>query len=171
MSASHRTLIFLDLDDVLCLNAPYGGYDVAVEPRPKDLWEKLFSQEAADILLDVVRDYHPRIILTTSWLKLLDRVGFEAIFRATGLGLLADCLHDQWEAPQDRGMSRLQAIERWLETYHAGEAFVVLDDHLSGTGLADSRIAKEQRLVLCEVAVGLRKAHVDMIRRALTSTQ
>jgi hypothetical protein len=165
----NRPLIFLDLDDVLCLNSPYGGYDVVVKPHPMDLWEKLFSQEAIDVLLDVVREHRPRIVLTTSWLMLLDREGFEGVFRATGLLPVAECLHEQWEAPQKSGMSRLQAVEHWLERFHAGEPFVVLDDHLSGSGLKGSEIDDGGRLVLCDVGVGLRGNHVAVITHALCS--
>ena len=166
---SSQPLIFLDLDDVLCLNAPYGGYDVFVQPHPDDLWEKLFSQEAVAILLEVVRQHRPRVVLTTSWLRLLEKSGFEGLFRQTGLHVIADSLHEQWDAPQATGMSRLQAIENWLQRNHNHERFVVLDDNLSGTDLADSRIDRAGRLVLCEVGIGLQAAHLGTIHRALHS--
>lgn len=160
-------LIFLDLDDVLCLNDPYGGYDVVTRPYPEDLWQKLFSSCATSVLLEAVREHRPRFVLTTSWLMFLERAGFESLFRATGLTAVADCLHESWEAPQDRGMSRLQAIERWLRRFSRGEPFVVLDDSFSGTGLIGSRIQKARRLVLCEIGVGLHSSHLAAIHRAL----
>lgn len=164
---SSRPLVFLDLDDVLCLNSPYGGYDVVVAPRPEDLWVKLFAQRAVNILLAAIEEYRPRVVLTTSWLRLLDRQGFQGVFQATGLGQLAECFHEHWDAPQNSGETRLEAIERWLLRHHRGEPFVVLDDTLSGTGLAGSRIDLIGRLVLCEVNVGLHAGHVAAIHRAL----
>lgn len=167
MSPQIRPLIFLDLDDVLCLNTPYGGHDLLRRRYPNDFWEKLFSKEATSVLLKLIREHDPSIVLTTSWLRLLERPGFDRLFRATGLGAVADRLHESWDAPQNREMSRLQAIESWLQRHHLGESFAVLDDHLSGTGLAGSKIDKAQRVVLCEVGVGLVTAHENRIRKAL----
>lgn len=162
-----RPLLFLDIDDVLCLNAPYGGYDVVVAPRPEDLWTKLFAPGAVDTLLAAIEEHRPRVVLTTSWLRLLDKQDFEGVFQATGLGQLAERFHEHWDAPQNSGETRLEAIERWLLRHHRGEPFVVLDDTLSGTGLAGSRIDLMGRLVLCEVNVGLHAGHVAAIHRAL----
>lgn len=162
-----RPLIFLDIDDVLCLNDPYGGYDLLVKPYPPDLWQKLFSPEAASTLLDIVREHCPRIVLTSSWMRILQRDGFEGVFRATGLAAVAESLHQRWDAPEDKGMSRLHAIERWLAKSHLGEPYVVLDDQLSGTGLVGSPIDRAGRLVVCDVAVGLKASHVHDVRRAL----
>ncbi|MGQ3003468.1 MAG: HAD domain-containing protein [Hydrogenophaga sp.] len=166
-TVSSRPLLFLDLDDVLCLNAPYGGYDVIVEPHPEDLWEKLFTQGAVDTLLAAIEEHRPRVVLTTSWLRMLDRSGFEKVFQATGLRQLSQCFHEHWDAPQNRGETRLAAIERWLLNHHRDEPFVVLDDTLSGTGLAGSRIDLMGCLVLCDVNVGLHTGHVEALRRAL----
>lgn len=171
VSLQIRPLIFLDLDDVLCLNTAYGGHDLLRRPYPSDLWEKLFSKDATSVLLNVIREHDPGIVLTTSWLRLLERPGFERLFQATGLGAVADRLHERWDAPQNREMSRLQAIEHWLQHYHLGEPFVVLDDYLSGTGLTGSKIDKAHRVVLCEVGVGLAPAHESKIRKALCLPQ
>lgn len=138
-----------------------------VEPRPADLWEKLFAQEAVRTVLEVVREHRPRVVLTTSWLLILERSGFVEVFRATGLHELAECLHEHYNAPQNRGESRLGAISRWLNMHHQGESFVVLGDHYSGTELAGSYIDDDGRLVLCGVGVGLQAAHANAIRRAL----
>lgn len=45
MTPSKPPLLFLDFDDVICVNAPYGGYDVlaaATGTAPADLWERLW---------------------------------------------------------------------------------------------------------------------------------
>lgn len=167
LPAPSKPLVFLDLDDVICLNDPYGGYDVLVQPRPVDLWEKLFAQEATEVLLKVIREHRPRIVLTTSWVRLLQRSRLEKLFLVCGLGAVVECLHEECEAPQKSGESRLRAIERWLEQHHRGERYVVLDDHLSGTELEGSHIDRAGRLVLCDVGVGLKPSHLDRINRAL----
>ncbi|QRR35597.1 hypothetical protein JNX00_06955 [Hydrogenophaga sp. YM1] len=167
LATPSQPLVFLDLDDVICMNNPYGGYDVLVQSHPVDLWEKLFAQDATEVLLGVLREHRPRIVLTTSWIRLLERSSFERIFLACGLGALAEALHDECEAAQNSGESRLRAIDRWLTQHHRGERYVVLDDYLSGTELEGSHIDKAGRLVLCDVGVGLQPSHVDRIRRAL----
>lgn len=117
----------------------------------------------------VIREHQPRIVLTTSWVRLLQRSRLEKLFLVCGLGALVDCLHEECEAPQKSGESRLCAIDRWLAQHHRGERYVVLDDHLSGTELEGSHIDRAGRLVLCEVGVGLQPSHLDPIRRALRS--
>jgi hypothetical protein len=167
VSPPNPPLVFLDLDDVLCLNAPYGGHHVFNKPYPADLWEKLFSEEATGTLLKIVHEHRPRVVLTTSWIRRLHKAGFVGLFNMTGLGLIADSLHEKWDAPQNLHQSRLQAIESWLQLFHQGEKFVILDDHLSGSGLAGSKFDKAGRLVLCQVGVGLLECHKDIISSAL----
>lgn len=159
--------IFLDFDDVICLNAPYGGYDVLTKPWPGDLWGRLFAQEAKTVLLDALQQTNARVVITTSWLRFLERPAFETILRETGLAAIAAAMHPSWEAPEDRGMTRLAAIDRWLSRHHCGEPFVVLDDEHSGTGLKGSRHDKQGRVVLCAGGVGLRAANVAAITAAL----
>jgi hypothetical protein len=167
---SERGLLFLDFDDVICLNTPYGGYDLfqTTDDRPADLYQRLFHAPAVEVLLRVMNQATPRVVITTSWLNMMERAGFEALFRNTGLGLVADALHDAWEAPTLRGRSRLEAIENWLAEHHRGEPFVVLDDEFSGTGLRDSRLEGLGHVVLCQVNVGLGPSHLDQILKALT---
>lgn len=162
-----RPTLFLDFDDVLCLNSPYGGYDVVTTPHPPDLWEKLFAAEPKRVLLRVLEQTGARVVITTSWLMFMERPGFEELFRKTGLEAVADALHPSWEAPADRGMTRHAAIERWLQANHAGEPFAILDDTLSGTGLRGSALHKRGRVLLCEANVGLKEAHAPELLAAL----
>lgn len=163
-----QPILFLDLDDVLCLNDSYGGYDVLTGEVADGLWETLFHAPAVKTLLRVLEEYQPLVVLTTSWLRFLDRQGFEELFVKTGLAKVEAALHPTaWEAPQNRGNTRLEAIEAWMSAHHNGEPFVILDDTLSGTGLARSRFDRRGAVVLCEVGVGLTEAHLDAVRRAL----
>lgn len=165
--ADIRPTIFLDFDDVICLNSPYGGYDVMLRPCPEDLWERLFAPEAKDVLLDALQQTNAQVVITTSWLRFLERPSFETILRETGLAAVAAALHPLWEAPEDRGMTRVAAIDRWLSRHHDGEPYVVLDDEHSGTGLRGSRHDKQRRVVLCAGGVGLRPTDVAAITAAL----
>lgn len=177
-----RPLVFLDFDDVLCINSPYGGYDVLAPDHPVDLWERLFHKPAVDTLLQIVDEYNPYFVLTTSWLRFMDRGGFENLFRRTGLAQVAASLHPTaweaaqvavslpplaWEARQTQPSTRLEAINAWLAAHRHHEPFVIFDDEWSGTGLIGSRLDKDGCVVLCEVGVGLRPGHLDAVRRAL----
>ncbi len=173
-----RPLLFLDFDDVICLNAPYGGFDVAMASKemPDDLWAKLWHEPAVKLLQEVLEAHNPYVIITSSWLRFLDQQGAVDVFKATGLERVAESLHPAWEAPQERGCSRLEAISGWLNSHHCSEAFAVFDDHLSGTGLAGSTLDLQGRVVLCEVDVGLTlpqacKLHDALVRPVLDVDQ
>jgi hypothetical protein len=165
---SLRPLVFLDFDDVLCVNSLYGGYDVLAPNPPAEMWGQLFHAPAVQTLQGIVDEFAPRMVITTSWLRFMERQGFEQLFGRTGLGFVADSLHEAWEAPQDRGTTRPAAVERWLSVHHKGEPFVVLDDIASGTGLAGSALDKHGRVVLCQVGVGLHRGHLSKVRGALS---
>jgi len=164
-----RPLLFLDFDDVLCLNKPYCSHDVFQKEaeRPIDLWERLWHPPAAQTLLSIVDEYRPYIVITTNWLRLLERDAFIALFKRTGLDVIADVLHDVWDAPQDRGSTRYEAIEKWLREHYDGQPLVVLDDERSGTGLLGSRLDKAGCVVLCKAGVGLHTGHLPAVRSAL----
>lgn len=161
-------VLFLDFDNVITNSSPYGGFDLFDNAnQPADLHERLWHPPAKATLLGILDELSPRIVITTSWLHLMERAGFEDLFRRTGLERAAEALHQWWEAPADRGMTRHDAIERWLFAHHAGEPLVVLDDELSGTGLGGSKLDRVGRVVFCEVGVGLNDGHLPRVRRAL----
>lgn len=162
-------VLFLDFDDVFCLNKPYGGYDVFqnFDTRPADLYARLWHQPAVDILLAILQEHKPRVVLTTSWLRMMERDGFEDLFRRTGLSEVCRLLHDAWCAPAKPGERRLDAIESWLRLHKHEGPFVVLDDELSGTGLEGSWLDEAGCLVLCVPGIGLQPFHLEHVRRAL----
>lgn len=165
-----RPIIFLDFDDVLCLNAPYSGRHLqrsGVEPLPLDFWSKLFNAPAKELLLIIMAERNPQVVLTTSWLRFLERMGFEQLLNKVGLAPVGAALHEHWDAPQLLQETRAAAITTWLKKHHQGEPFVVLDDHDSGTGLAKSPYFRAGKVVLCEPSVGLLPDHLPAIRRAL----
>lgn len=165
-------LLFLDLDDVLCINEPFGGLHVhraIYNPRqvPPDLYRTLFLREAVDALNALLDECNPRVILTTSWLSLLQQQHFVELFRLTGLERVGANFHPEWDAAADRGVSRLAAIDRWLALNHRGEPYVVLDDFESGVSLVGSTHAKVSRVVFCEAGRGFNAGHLPSALRAL----
>ncbi len=100
MAVTHKPTLFLDFDDVLVLNRPYGGYDVVAPNPPPDLWERLFHRPAVDVLQDVLHEFSPSVVISTSWLRFLDREGFLTLFAKTGLRAVAESLHGAWEVTQ-----------------------------------------------------------------------
>lgn len=170
MAMSNRPIILLDFDDVVVLNQPggFGGYDVLAPNPPPELWSRLFHAPATQVLVEAISEHRAQLVLTTSWLRFLPREGFEQLFAKTGLEVLATNLHDAWEAPQNRGETRADAISRWLAAHHKGEPYVILDDELSGTGLHGSVHEKCGRIVLCKENVGLLREHAAAIRSSLS---
>lgn len=156
-----RPLLFLDLDDVLCFVSGPEAFQTPAGP---------WHATAVEALHAILATHHPRVVLTTGWLRLLTRRQFEALFRSTGLSELANALHEQhWDAPAIAGKSRLIAIEKWLVAHHRGEPLVVLDDEMSGTELRDSWLDRGGRVVWCELGVGLHKGHLTAVADALRS--
>jgi len=158
--SSHRSRIDIaaDITGVLLL---------APNPPP-ELWSRLFHAPATEVLVEAISEHRAQLVLTTSWLRFLPREGFEQLFAKTGLEVLATSLHDAWEAPQNRGETRAEAIDRWLAAHHRGEPYLILDDELSGTGLRHSVHDKLGRLVLCKERVGLLREHMAAIRSSLS---
>jgi hypothetical protein len=165
-------LLFLDLDGVLCLGTPYGWHEVSSgEEPPNDLWARLWHPPAVKTLMQVMAEFSPRVVLTTSWTSLLQKDEFEGLFRRTGLGCVADAFDArEWSAPQVPGETRNRAIERWLSRNRQWLApKVVLDDRFSGTGLQGSRLQQSRCVVMCQPGVGLQDADLGLIRAALAS--
>lgn len=153
-------IIFLDFDDVICLNSPYGGHDVFHKRRQApDLWARLFDPDCVAVLREIHHEHQPHYVLTTSWIDYADQSGFETILNNTGLNFVAQALHEHWCARQERGMNRADAIRHWL-SQHSVDRFLVLDDEMSGVGLQGWTEA-----ILCRVNEGLVRAHVDEAAR------
>lgn len=164
-----RGLLFLDIDDVLCLNQPFGGYHARgalLRPadEPKDIWQKIFHPAAAAALKELMLTCHPQVVLTTSWISIMDRQHFVEVFRLTGLEVVAESLHQFWDAPQNVGTSRHTAILKWLGSHHRGEPLLILDDLTSGEGLVESEWDAAGHQILCEVDRGF---HAGLLPKAI----
>lgn len=168
-----RGLLLLDIDNVLCLSNPCGGYrapGALLRPNhePHDFWEQLFHGEAVRALQELMIECRPQVVLTSSWLEMMERQHFVEVFNRTGLEAVADSLHpNYWDAPAELGVSRHAAISRWLEAHHQGEPLLILDDSRSGESLVESEWHAAGHQILCEVDRGLHRGLLPAAIRAL----
>lgn len=177
-----RTVCFLDIDDVLCVNAPYGGYDAAAvlaAERPTkrsaavapsaDIWGSLFDAAACEHLRRINDEFRPVYVLTTSWWQALGEKRLRETLVRGGLEWVVDNLHQDAATPKIRGRTnRFAEVRAWLELHpESARKWVALDDELSGTGL-DLELHGEHGpfIVLCEESRGLREAEYLRLRTA-----
>lgn len=172
-------ILFLDIDDVVCLNEKYGGFDVilAVNDRHEDpaaVFRSVFNPRARDILERVHDGMQGRLryVVSSTWREALSKPQMEEVFSRGGLAFAAKNLHDAWSTPTafQRAM-RVDDIANWLDAHHRGEAFAILDDNYSGASLK-SALTKSfhpfhRRVVLCQEGVGLQPEHVEPLLEAL----
>ena len=92
----------------------------------------------------------------------------DANLRQTGLGFVADNLHETWETVKAYSEVRAHEIRNWLNKHPDFAAnWIALDDMASGTGLARWPHAKDRScIVLCEVNVGLTDTEYLALRAA-----
>jgi hypothetical protein len=178
-SGAGTPIVFLDIDDVLCLNNPYGGSDAldALQGRhaePDRVLREIFAMQAKRALetLHSQMDGKLRYVISSSWRRAFSREQIERIFTTAGLGFVVASLDDKWETPRQLWPSeRIDEIQAWLRQYHRGEPFVVLDDEYSGgslVGVCDDRNHPlAERVVLCPLDVGLTAEHLPVILSAL----
>lgn len=181
MSQMLRPIIFLDFDDVLCLNAPYGGYDAKLAlvraPRSGDsiddtteLWNRLFDSNAKQNLQAIDEEFSPRYVLSTSWTWLFEKDELIEIMRLSGLNFVATNLHETWSTPKrERSGVRADEVRGWLNLYHdCANVWVVLDDKLSGTGFQSWGHKALANVVLCQVEVGFQSLEFEQLKKSLT---
>jgi hypothetical protein len=172
-------VVFLDIDDVLCLNDPYGGQDAldAVEGKhvePDRVLREIFAVQTKAVLetLHDEMEGNLRYVISSSWRRAFSRGQIERVFSTAGLGFVVSSLHEQWETPRKLWPTeRIEEIQLWLQAHHRGEPFVVLDDEYSGESLAgvgdDLDHPLAERVVLCQIGVGLTADHLPIILGAL----
>jgi hypothetical protein len=172
-------ILFLDIDDVLCLSKPYGGFDVigaikGQHPDPDAVFREVFHPRACDVLKEVhdALDGQLRYVISSTWRRAFNREQIETIFRRTGLDFVAAQIHPAWATPYGfNARMRVEDIENWLDQHHRGEPFAIVDDTFSGPSLKPAVVNRGHRLhgrvVLCLESVGLTPEHVEPLVRAL----
>lgn len=174
-----RPVLFLDFDDVLCLNSPHGGYDVIralsqVQKKTASvqdfeaLWAQLFASEACAFLEKIDEEFAPLYVLSTSWRLFMNRDALVAVLMNTGLEFVARNLHEHWQTPDFLSPQlRAREIGSW-RGYEQNKHWVVLDDERSGTGFGEGYPVKENLpfIVLCQEGRGLGLLEYEKLRAA-----
>lgn len=182
-----QPIFFLDIDDVLCLNTQYGGYDViralqGVHPFPDVVFREVFDKGACEVLDGLHRAMGGNLqyVISSTWREAFDQDQMREVLRRAGLGFVASALHRRWCTPvrPERGR-RADDIAAWLDAWHGGESFAIVDDDYSGPSLSPALAEPTHpfhgRVVLCQESVGLRTEHVETLlaalRRPVTSSE
>ena len=176
-----RPVLFLDFDDVICLNRTCGGYDAIdavaqIENEPglppqtfETLWKELFDVSAKAYLHAIHNLWDPWFVLTTSWCRFVKKEPLMEILQRSGLGFVADNLHSSWATPRRMHPDiRMGEIGSWHRANPGFEdSWVILDDTVSGTGLSDWPIPAENAfIVLCRENVGLTDVEFQRLKTA-----
>ncbi|WP_067069688.1 HAD domain-containing protein [Roseateles chitosanitabidus] len=172
VKAPASPLLFLDLDDVLALNTHYNGRDAARavnQPAkvPADFHERLFARHAVAALNQLMSEFRPRVVLATSWLRLVERNGFLSLFELGGVRIGAADLHPVWGTPELYGLGRGASIQRWFAKHSRGESFLILDDECSGATLVETQWMRQGHVLLCREGVGFHDGLLEAARAAI----
>lgn len=173
--------VLLDLDEVMCVGQPHSAGILhkslqGGEELDQQLLDGLFSPAACSALIAVQEQLEVpvRYVISSSWREHFTRHQLEQIFRRAGLGFVAGNLYEgaAWRCYQSRVKPERDAdIEDWLERFHHGEPFVIVDDTHSGGGLNFHRHFPHSkfagRVILCQPGTGLTMGHVANIVAAL----
>lgn len=174
--ATLAPLVFLDMDDVLCLHKDYHSgrmLQIFKQPVPDDpeLWKWLVDAGAAENLRQLNAEFRPAYVISSSWATYLNREQMCEALTRTQLQFVVENLHPEWRTPRARSSSRRDEINWWLDAHRQpSQPFIVLDDSWSGTGLAHSPLALDGHVILCRSGFGftkkrLKEAHRQLMRQ------
>jgi hypothetical protein len=168
-----RPLIFLDLDDVLCLDDMHHSgqllkiFEQKIPDYP-ELWENLVDADAATNLRLLHDEFEPLYVVSSSWATYLDRDQMCDALTRTQLQFVVDNLHAEWATPRALSSSRRDEIEWWLEAHRQPEQpFLIIDDTNSGHTLIRSPLAYDGHVVLCKSAFGFTRKRYKEARQRL----
>jgi len=168
-------ILFLDLDDVVCLACPFGARDAldavtAKQVDPERVYERLLHPPAVRVLTQLHTELQGRIryVISSTWRAFFNRSQLRHVLAQAGLSTVAHCMEDRarWATPVLPEHDRHQEIAAWLALHHHGEPFAVLDDIWSGASLQGS-LAPPWRITLCDEDVGVLPRHLVALTRAL----
>lgn len=170
-----RPVLFLDFDDVICLNAPYGGYEAKLALKEGSfhsslkLIDKLFDCQSKKYLKEINEKFQPFYVLSTSWWWLYEHAELVEILECCGLQFVSENLHPTWATPkQERRGLRAAEVKSWLYLHpEFSDSWVVLDDKLSGSGFHLWPRKDLSYVVLCQEYVGLGEPEFMLLQAAL----
>jgi hypothetical protein len=167
------TLVFLDMDDVLCLdNVHHSGIMLKIFKQEildyPELWERIVDASAADNLRQLDVEFNPAYVISSSWATYLDKEKMCQALNRMQLQFVVESLHVEWRTPRALSSSRRDEIEWWLEAHREPcQPFIIIDDSWSGTGLAYSPLAGNGHIILCKSGLGFTKKRLQEARRQL----
>lgn len=169
-------VVFLDFDDVICLNAPYGGYDAKLAlsneeqalPTNYQIWHQLFDESAKNHLRRLHNSWMPTYVISSSWRGIFEKVEILSILERCGLDFVALHMHEDWSTPKSTVQGRRSSeIGGWLRQHpEATQSWVILDDTHSGKDLLRSTLDLSF-IVLCQESIGLQQAEAEKMQQAL----
>jgi len=174
-----RPIVFLDIDEVICLRQPEACLKLADAISRGDLPSSELAAVFSPIARNALAVAHRRspglrYVISSIWRVHFTREQMVSILDGAGFYFVATNLHegDAWRcAAPGGGRDREAEILEWLETYDEAAPFAVLDDHQSGGSLLLSNSLRDSalygRVVICTPGIGLTMAHVDFLVAAL----
>lgn len=181
-----RPLLFLDIDDVLCIDDEFNSAQVMFCFKNGDLnwpelWNRVIDRCAAENLRLLDREFNPIYVISSSWASYLSRAQMSEIFARTGLDFVKENLHEAWRTlhsaepsfdvvVQASPMNRFQELNAWLDRFRVcREPFIVIDDACSGASLINSQFDKARRVVFCEIKTGFTASKLEEARQVLSA--
>jgi hypothetical protein len=158
-----RPLIFLDMDDVLCLDeVHHSGKMLKILqqtiPDYREIWEFLVDASAAENLRQLHAKFNPIYVISSSWATYLSREQMCDALTRTQLEFVVQNLHPEWRTPRALSSSRRDEVEWWLAIHRQpSQPFIIIDDSWSGTRLAHSPLAADGHVILCRSGYGFTK--------------
>jgi hypothetical protein len=155
-----RPVVFLDIDDVLCVHRTMNTREVLAALAGDEtvdataVWQQIFHVAAVEYLRQLHFEFDAQYVISSSWTLQMSREQLVETFQNTGLGFVAESLHEHWCTPRDDDSYRLVEIDAWLDTHalQSPLAYLIIDDQISGQSLCGSHL--EDRCVLCDAWKG-----------------
>ncbi|MYM23234.1 hypothetical protein GTP46_11310 [Duganella sp. FT135W] len=160
-----KPVVFLDIDDVLCVHRTLNTRQVLAAlagdetVNADEVWQQIFHPAARENLRVLDEEFSPTYVISSSWTLHLDKQQLRETFWRTGIGFVADNLHQVPFTPRDEDSYRLVEIDAWLDTYLApalsqasSTTYLIIDDVISGQSLLGSHL--EDRTVFCDAWTG-----------------
>ena len=159
-TSSARPVVFLDIDDVLCVHRTLNTRQVLAALAGDEtvdaaaVWQQIFHASARENLRQLHDEFAPMYVISSSWTLHLTCEQLCETFRMTGLDFITENLHEHWRTPRDDDSYRMTEIDAWLDTHAllTPVPFLILDDLISGQSIPGSHL--EGNAVLCDAWTG-----------------
>jgi len=168
-----RPIVFLDMDDVLCVSQEFNSVQVMMCFRENqldwpELWAGLVDSCAAKNLGLLHDEFTPQYVISSSWATYLDRTKMCDVFTRTQLHFVRENLHAEWMTPRSSSWSRHDEIAAWLEKFNSScQPFIILDDPGSGWSLEQTLLMTRGHVVLCDEPLGFTTEKLETARKLM----